>query len=151
MRRYFFQIDSERGTQEDPGGIALSDHSAAMLHAVTMCAEIGCSGGFLIGFAVSVLRRHPSRLEAEYDGVAKVAVHISAPRPPDLFPHDDSVVFEELGGAFTWKLRGIFRRRLMRPSSHRDSQEYERHEHSDDPGWHDDSPVGFHHSPPREC
>jgi hypothetical protein len=54
MRRYFFQIDSERGTQEDPAGIALSDHSAAMLHAVTMCAEIGCSGGFILGFAVSV-------------------------------------------------------------------------------------------------
>lgn len=58
MRRYFFQIDSERGTEEDPAGIALSDHSAAMLHAVTICAEIGCSGGFFRGFAVSVRDEH---------------------------------------------------------------------------------------------
>lgn len=54
MRRYFFQICRERGTDEDPEGIALSDHSAAMLHAVTMCAEVGCSCGFDLDFAVCV-------------------------------------------------------------------------------------------------
>lgn len=54
MQRYFFQIHGEGGTDEDPMGIALSDHSAAMLRAVTMCAEIGCSDGFYVGFAVSV-------------------------------------------------------------------------------------------------
>lgn len=58
MRRYFFQIRGERGTDEDPTGIALSDESAAMLHAVTMCAEIGCGGGFYLGFAVSVRNEH---------------------------------------------------------------------------------------------
>jgi len=54
MRRYFFQIHGERGTEDDPVGVFLSDHGAAMLRAVTMCAEIGCSGGFHLGFAVSV-------------------------------------------------------------------------------------------------
>lgn len=54
MRRYFFQIHGEHGTDDDPTGIALSGESAAMLHAVTMCAEIGCGGGFDLGFAVSV-------------------------------------------------------------------------------------------------
>lgn len=54
MRRYFFQILSKHGTDEDPEGIALSDHSAAMLHATTMCAEIGSSEGFHLGFAVCV-------------------------------------------------------------------------------------------------
>ncbi|MEQ8816132.1 MAG: hypothetical protein RLO51_17275 [Thalassobaculum sp.] len=54
MRRYFFQIHGERGTDDDPGGIALPGHSAAMLQAVTMCAEIGCSDGFHLGFAISV-------------------------------------------------------------------------------------------------
>lgn len=54
MRRYFFQIHGERGTDDDPVGVVLSDHSAAMLRAVTMCAEIGCSGSFYLGFAVSV-------------------------------------------------------------------------------------------------
>jgi hypothetical protein len=54
MGRYFFQIHGQHGTDEDPIGIALSDNSAAMLRAVTMCAEIGCSGGFYLGFAVSV-------------------------------------------------------------------------------------------------
>ena len=42
MRRYFFQIDRERGT-DDPTGIALSDERTAMRHAVAMRAEIGCS------------------------------------------------------------------------------------------------------------
>ena len=58
MRRYFFQIHGEHGTDEDPTGIALSDESAAMLHAVAICAEIGCSGGFFLGFAVSVRNEH---------------------------------------------------------------------------------------------
>ena len=58
MRRYFFQIHGERGTDKDLTGIALSDQSAAMLRAVTMCAEIGCSGGFFPGFAVSVRNEH---------------------------------------------------------------------------------------------
>ena len=58
MQRYLFQIHRERGTDEDPGGIPLSGHRAAMLHAVAMCAEIGCSGGFLLGFAVSVRDEH---------------------------------------------------------------------------------------------
>ena len=58
MRRYFFQIRGERGTDEDPTGIALSDERAAMLRAVTMCAEIGCSSGFHLGFAVSVRDEH---------------------------------------------------------------------------------------------
>ena len=58
MRRYFFQIRDERGTDEDPGGIALSGHGAAMLHAVAMCAEIGCGGEFYRGFAVSVREEH---------------------------------------------------------------------------------------------
>lgn len=54
MRHYFFQIHGNRGTDEDHGGIALSDRRAAMLHALTMCAEMGCIGGFYRGFAVSV-------------------------------------------------------------------------------------------------
>lgn len=54
MRRYFFQIHRERGTDEDPAGIVLAGHGAAMLRAVTICAEIGCSGGFYLDFAVSV-------------------------------------------------------------------------------------------------
>lgn len=54
MQRYFFQIHGERGTDDDPVGVVLSGPSAAMLRAVTMCAEIGCSGGFYLGFAVSV-------------------------------------------------------------------------------------------------
>lgn len=58
MRRYFFQIHSERGTDDDPVGVVLSDHSAAMLRAVTMCAEIGFSGGFYLGFAISVWDEH---------------------------------------------------------------------------------------------
>lgn len=58
MRRYFFQIHGERGTEKDPEGIALSGNSAAMLHAVAMCAEIGCSGGFCLGLAVSVRDEH---------------------------------------------------------------------------------------------
>jgi hypothetical protein len=29
-----------------------------MLHAVAMCAEIGCSNGFCLGFAVSVRDEH---------------------------------------------------------------------------------------------
>jgi hypothetical protein len=62
MRRYFFQIHGERGTDEDPGGIALSGHSAAMLHAVTMCAEVGCSGGFYLGFAVGIRDEHGAEI-----------------------------------------------------------------------------------------
>lgn len=58
MRRYFFQVHGERGTDEDPAGIALSSPGAAMLHAVTMCAELGCSGGFGVGFAVCVRDEH---------------------------------------------------------------------------------------------
>ncbi len=58
MRRYFFQIHGERGTDEDTTGISLSDERAAMLRAVTMCAEIGCSSGFRLGFAVSVRDEH---------------------------------------------------------------------------------------------
>jgi len=58
MRRYFFQIHSEHGTDEDPGGIALSSPGMAMLHAVTMCAELGCAGGFRLGFAVCVRDEH---------------------------------------------------------------------------------------------
>ena len=58
MRRYFFQIDRERGTDEVPEGIALPGHNAAMLHAVTLCAEIGSSGGFYLGFSVSVRDEH---------------------------------------------------------------------------------------------
>lgn len=58
MQRYFFQIHGERGTDEDPEGVALSGPSAALLHAVTMCAEIGCSGGFCLNFAVSVRDEH---------------------------------------------------------------------------------------------
>jgi hypothetical protein len=58
MRRYFFQIHCERGTDEDPTGTALSDERAAMLRAVTMCAEIGCSNSFSLGFAVSVRDEH---------------------------------------------------------------------------------------------
>ncbi len=54
MQRYYFQIHGGRGRDEDPCGVVLSGHSAAMLHAVTMCAEIGCSGEFCLGFAVSV-------------------------------------------------------------------------------------------------
>lgn len=58
MRRYFFHIRGERGTDEGTTGVALSERCAAMLHAVTMCAEIGCSGGFHLGFAVSVRDEH---------------------------------------------------------------------------------------------
>jgi hypothetical protein len=54
MRRYFYQMHGERGTNEDSAGIALSSHSSAMLLAATMCAEIGLSNGFCPGFAVSV-------------------------------------------------------------------------------------------------
>lgn len=62
MRRYFFQIQGERGTDEEPRGVALSGHSVAMLHAVTMCAEIGCSGGFYPGFAVCVRDEHGAEI-----------------------------------------------------------------------------------------
>jgi len=58
MRRYFFQIHGERGMDEDSAGIALSSHGAAMLHAVTMCGELGCGCGFLHGFAVTVRDEH---------------------------------------------------------------------------------------------
>lgn len=54
MRHCFFQIHDERGTNEDPVGAVLSDPSAAMLRAVTICAETGCSCRFFPGFAVSV-------------------------------------------------------------------------------------------------
>lgn len=58
MRRYFFHIHGEGGRNEDPWGIALSSPGAALLHAVTMCAEVGCSGGFRLGFAVCVRDEH---------------------------------------------------------------------------------------------
>jgi hypothetical protein len=58
MRRYFFRIDRERGTDEVPEGITLSGYNAAMLHAVTLCAEIGSSDGFYLGFSVSVRDEH---------------------------------------------------------------------------------------------
>lgn len=58
MRRYFFHIYDQRGTDEDPSGVELSGHSVAMLRALTMCAEIGCIGGFYHGFAVSVRDEH---------------------------------------------------------------------------------------------
>jgi hypothetical protein len=54
MRRYFFQVHGERGTDEDPSGVALSGPGAAMLHAVAMCAELGCSDDFCLSFAVCV-------------------------------------------------------------------------------------------------
>lgn len=62
MRRYFFQLHGECDTVEDPGGIALSGHRAAMLHAVTMCAEIGCSGGFYRGFSVGIRNEHGAEI-----------------------------------------------------------------------------------------
>lgn len=62
MRRYFFQVHGEPGTDEDPGGIALSGHGAAMLHAVTICAEFGCSSGFHLGFAVCVRDEHGAEI-----------------------------------------------------------------------------------------
>lgn len=58
MQRYFFQIHGNHGTHEDPSGVILSGHCAAMLHAVTMCAEIGCASGFHRAFAVSVRDEH---------------------------------------------------------------------------------------------
>jgi Domain of unknown function (DUF6894) len=58
VRRYFFEIHGERGTDEDQEGIAFFDHSAAMLHAVTMCAEIGCSADFSGDFAINVRDEH---------------------------------------------------------------------------------------------
>lgn len=58
MRQYYFQIHDERGTNDDPVGAILPGPSAAMLHAVTICAEIGYSGGFHLGFAVSVRDEH---------------------------------------------------------------------------------------------
>lgn len=54
MRRYFFPIHGEHGTADDTVGVVLSDHDAAMLRAVTICAEIGCSGGFHLGSAIGV-------------------------------------------------------------------------------------------------
>jgi len=54
MRHYFFQTHDQRGTHNDPCGIAMSGPGAAMLHAVAICAEIGCSDDFRLGFAVSV-------------------------------------------------------------------------------------------------
>lgn len=54
MRRYFFHIERERGRNEDPWGTVLPGPGEAMLHAVTMCAEVGCSDGFRLRFAVCV-------------------------------------------------------------------------------------------------
>lgn len=54
MRNYFFLIRRRRGSDEVAEGIALSDHNAAILRAIVMCAEIGCSDGFYPGFTVSV-------------------------------------------------------------------------------------------------
>ncbi len=81
MRRYFFQIHGEHGTDEDPEGIALSGHGVAMLHAVTMCAEIGGQGGFHRDFAVSVRDEHGAAI-----GRASVFVAASA-RSRNRVPH----------------------------------------------------------------
>ncbi len=62
MQRYFFQIHNELGTDEDSAGIALSSHSAAMLHAVTLCGELGYGCGFLHGFAVTVRDAHDAAI-----------------------------------------------------------------------------------------
>lgn len=74
MRRYFFQIHGEHSTDEDPAGVALSGPSAAMLHAVTMCAELGCSGGFCAGFAVCVRDEHGAAIGRVSVVVATVAL-----------------------------------------------------------------------------
>ena len=58
MQRYFFHIHGEHGTDDDPTGVVLTGPRAAMLHAVTMCAEIGCASGFHSGFSVSVRNDH---------------------------------------------------------------------------------------------
>jgi len=58
MQRYFFQIHGGLGMDEDPAGVVLTGTCAAMLHAVTMCAEIGYASEFHRGFAVSVRDDH---------------------------------------------------------------------------------------------
>jgi len=78
MRRYFFLVHGERGTDEDPAGFALSGDSAAMLRAVAMCAEIGCNGGFHLGFAVSVRDEHGATI-----GRVSVVVATAAAEPRD--------------------------------------------------------------------
>lgn len=80
MRRYFFQIHGEHGTEEDSEGVALSGHSVAMLHAVTMCAEIGGSGGFRLGFAVSVWNEHGTAIGGVSVAVAAAPLDIKKPR-----------------------------------------------------------------------
>lgn len=54
MQRYFFHIHGEHIMDKDPDGVVLSGGSAAMLYAVTMCAEIGCGSGFYRNIAVSI-------------------------------------------------------------------------------------------------
>jgi len=73
MRRYFFQIHGKRGTDDDSAGIDLSSRSAAMLHAATMCAEIGLSGGFCLDFAVSVRDEHGASIGRVSVVVATIA------------------------------------------------------------------------------
>jgi len=73
MRRYFFQIHNECGADKDLGGISLSDHGAAMLQAMTMCAEIGFSSGFCLDFAVSVRDEHSAMVGRVSVVVATVA------------------------------------------------------------------------------
>lgn len=58
MQRYFYHIQGEHGTDEDPAGVILTGTCAAMLHAVAMCAEIGCGSGFHRGIAVCVRDDH---------------------------------------------------------------------------------------------
>ena len=81
MRRYYFQIDGKRGTDELPEGIVLSGDNAAILHAVTMCAEIGCSDGFLLGFAVSVR-------DDQGAAIARVSVVVAAATLGRRFPQE---------------------------------------------------------------
>ena len=78
MSRYFFQIHGEPSMGEDPEGIALSSHRAAMLRAVTMCAEVGLSGGFRLGFAVSVRGERGAAI-----GRVSVVVSTAAAERPD--------------------------------------------------------------------
>ena len=73
MRRYSFRILGGRGTQDDPLDVIVSDSSAAMLRAVTMCAEIGCSDGFHRGFAVSVWDEHGA-------AIGRVAIDVTIRR-----------------------------------------------------------------------
>jgi hypothetical protein len=70
MRRYAFLVQGEDRVDRGPTTVALSDHGAAMLRAVTMCAEIGCNGGFHHGYSVSVR-------DAQGAGIGRVSVVIA--------------------------------------------------------------------------